>query len=157
MKDWKYVKMLVSHHYQKKVFTQFNSNLCCTLVGWLFRIYSILGHVGQFLAFLWPQNDWKWWFSTIIWKIIHAIQFKLYVYSYRVSIQNWFAFGTHWPYFGPLMAKKLLKLVASDCCMKKYSHNTIHTWFLECSQLNFGPLAAKQLVKLAENGLTTTC
>ena len=34
----------------EKVFTQPNSNLRCTLVGWVLRIDSLLGYVGQILA-----------------------------------------------------------------------------------------------------------
>ena len=34
----------------EKVFLQSNSNLVCTLIGWVFRIDSLLSHVGQILA-----------------------------------------------------------------------------------------------------------
>ena len=33
-----------------KVFMQYNSNLVCTFTVWVFRIDSLLGHVGQILA-----------------------------------------------------------------------------------------------------------
>ena len=65
----------------EKLFTQFNSKLMCTLIEWVFRTDSLLGHVGQILAFKYPKNYWKWWFSTIIWKNIHGIQFKHDVYT----------------------------------------------------------------------------
>ena len=103
----------------QKVFTQSNSNLWCTFVRWVFRIGLLLGHVGQILALWWPQNDWKWWFPTIIWRSIHAIQFQLCVYTYCVSVQNWFAFGPCWTHFGPLVDTKLPKLLVSGCYLKK--------------------------------------
>ena len=31
----------------EKLFTQSNSNLVCTLIGWLFRIDSLFSHIGQ--------------------------------------------------------------------------------------------------------------
>ena len=34
----------------EKVLTQFNSNLVCTLIEWVFRTDSLLGHVGPILA-----------------------------------------------------------------------------------------------------------
>ena len=69
----------------EKVFTQSNWNLVCTLFGWVFRIDSLLGHVGQILALWWSQKDWKWWFPPIIWKSIHTILFKLGVCTYLGS------------------------------------------------------------------------
>ena len=69
----------------EKVFTQSSSYLVCTLIGWVFRIDSLLGHVG------------------------------------------------------PLVAKKWLKMVGSDKCLKKYSRNPMQTWCVqllgECSEL----------------------
>ena len=59
-----------SEHYLKKVFMQSNSNFVCTLIEWVVRIDSNLGHVGQIMALLWSQNDWKWLFTTIMWKSI---------------------------------------------------------------------------------------
>ena len=44
------------------------------------------GQVDQILALKLPQNDWKWWFSTIVWKSTHIIQFKFGEYTY---FQNW--------------------------------------------------------------------
>ena len=90
----------------EKVFTQSNSNLMCTLIGWVFKINSLLGRVGQILVLQCPQNDCKWRFSVIIWKRFHTIQFKLRMCTYLVSFQNWFAFGTGLLNFGPLVATK---------------------------------------------------
>ena len=67
---------------QNCCFTQSNSNLVCTFIGWVFRNDSLLGHVGQILALWWPEHDRKWWCPTIIWKSIYKIQFKLGVYAY---------------------------------------------------------------------------
>ena len=120
----------------EKVFAQSNSNLVCTLIGWLFRISFLFGHVGQILGLWWPQNDWKWGFPTIIWKSIHTIQFKLS--EYWVTVQNWFAFWPCWQNFGPLVATKWPKMVVSDHYLKKYSHNPIQTWCVhllgDCSE-----------------------
>ena len=38
----------------------------------------------------------------------HAIQFKLGVYTYWVSVQNWIAFGPCWPNYDPLVATEWL-------------------------------------------------
>ena len=83
----------------EKVFTEYNSNLVCTLIGWVFRIDSLLGHVSQILALWWPQNDWIWWFPTVIWKSIHRIQFKLVVYT------CWATLAKHWPSSGHKMTE----------------------------------------------------
>ena len=97
------------------------------------------------LAQFWPwsgkkitDNGPKWWFLTIIWKSIHAIQLELAGYTYWVSVQKWFAFWSRWPDFGPILATKLLKMVISDHCLKKYSCDPIQTWcvhlFGECAE-----------------------
>ena len=57
----------------------------------------------------------KWWFPTIIWKSVHAIQFKLVVYTYYVSFQDWFALGPHWPNFCPLVVWRHDLWLASIC------------------------------------------
>ena len=49
-------------------------------------------------------------FPSIIWKSNHLINFKFSVCICWVSVQNWFSFGSHWPNFGPLVAKKLLEM-----------------------------------------------
>ena len=54
-----------------------------------------------------PENDWNWWFPTIIWKSIHSIQFILAVYTSLVSVQNWLAFQPHWPNFRPSSGHKM--------------------------------------------------
>ena len=43
-KDLTWVQMMVSDRYLKKVFVM------CALIGWVFRIDWLLGHVGQILA-----------------------------------------------------------------------------------------------------------
>ena len=142
------------------IVTEPYSNLVCTLIGRVFRIDLLFGHVGQILALYWPSNDWKWWFPTIIWKSIHAIQFKLGVYSYWVSVQNWFAVWPRWPNLGHLVATKWRKMVVSDHYLKKHSCNPIQTWCVyllgECSELmrfwqcwpDFGPLVATKVLKM---------
>ena len=78
----------------EKVFMQSYSNLVCTLIGWVFRIDSLLGHVGQILTLEWPQNDWKWWFltnilkSTIMWNNDYSIYFKHGVYTGKRGLQK---------------------------------------------------------------------
>ena len=140
----------------EKVFIQSNSNLACTLIVWVFRIDSLLGQAGQNLALWWPKNDWKWWFPTIIWKSIHAIQFKLGVYTYWLSVQNWIAFGPCWPNFGPTVVTKRLKLVVSviwktiQTIQFKLGVYTcwvsFHNWFdIGTCWPNFGHLVAKKI------------
>ena len=117
----------------EKVFTQSNSNMVCTHIGWVFKMDSLLGDIGQILALWWPKDDWKWRFATIIWKCIRAIQFKLGLYTYWVSVQNWLAFGPCWPNFGPLVATKWLKMEVLNHYLKKYSCNPIQTWSVHLS------------------------
>ena len=53
----KWPKMVQSGGFRplsEKVFTQSYSNLWCTLVMWVFRNDSLLCHVGQISALLWP-------------------------------------------------------------------------------------------------------
>ena len=72
-------------------------------------------------------------------KSFHVIQFKLSMYTHWESVQNWFAFWSRWPNFGPLVATELLKIVVSDQYLKRYSRNPIqakHVHSLgECSEL----------------------
>ena len=108
--DLKWVAMMVSDRYQKKYSHNPVHTWCVHLLGEcpeLIRFWAML-------ALWWPKNDWKWWGPTNVWKSIHAIRFKLGVYNYWVSVQNWFGFGPHWPNFGPLVATKWLKMVVSD-------------------------------------------
>ena len=111
----------------EKVFTQSNSNLVGTFIGWVFRIDLLYGHVVGISPIWWPQNDWKIWFPTIIWKTIYAIQFKISVYTYWVSVQKWFAFWSCWPDFGPVLVTKWLRMMVSDHYMKNHSRNPIQT------------------------------
>ena len=84
-----------------KVFKQSNSNLWCTLLGWVFITDLLLSHIGPILAFIRQKKTyWKWWFPTIIWHIIPTIQFKLLVYTSWVSVQDWFTFGHVGPILG---------------------------------------------------------
>ena len=144
--------------FRKKVFTQSNSNLWCTLVGLVFRIDSLLDHVGQILALWWPQNYRNWWFVTVIWKSVLAIQFKLGMYNYLVSVKKWFALGQRWPHFSPLVANKWLKMVVSDRYLKKYSCNPIQTWCVHSwvsvqNRFAFGPCWPHFDPKVATNSL----
>ena len=71
---------------------------------------------------------------TVIWKSIHTIQFKLGVYTYWVSVHNCFTFGSHWPNFGPLVAKKLMKLGENGCFWPPPAKlSTQPNWFLVCT------------------------
>ena len=67
------------------------------------------------------------------------IQLKFSVYTYWVSVQNWFAFGTRWPNCVPLVATTLLKMMVFDHHLKKCSHNPIQTWSVyllgKCSEM----------------------
>ena len=82
----------------EKVFMQSNSNLVCTLIGWVFIIHSLWATFAKFLALWWPQNDWKWWFPTITWKnheSINTIQFKLGECSELIHV--WATLAKFWP------------------------------------------------------------
>ena len=73
----KWLKMVVSDHYLKKYSHNPIQTWCVHLLGEC----SELIYFWPTLALKWPHNEWKWWFLTIIWKSIHAIRFKLGVYT----------------------------------------------------------------------------
>ena len=93
-------------------------------------------------------------------KSFHIIQFKLGVYTNRVSAHIWFAFWPGWPNFGPVVSTTWLKMVVSDHNLEKYSRNPIPTrvytyllsvqnWYAFWQRWrNFGPLVATKLLKL---------
>ena len=123
--DAKWLKMVVSYHYLKMCSWNPIQTWCVHLLNVCSKTNCFLGNVDQILSLQWPENDWTWWFLTIIWKSVHTIQFKFVVRIFWVSVQNQFAFVRHWPNFGPLLAHKWLRLVVSDHYVKKYSHYTI--------------------------------
>ena len=49
-------------------------------------------------------------FPTIIWKSNYLIYFRFHVCICLLSVQNLFIFGSQWPNFGPLVARKWLKM-----------------------------------------------
>ena len=124
----------------------------------MFRIDSLLAHLGQILALQWPQNDWKWWFSNIIWKSSHTIHRKLSAYTNWLTVQNWFAFGPCWPNFGLVGVTKWLKLVAparyicisisSDQATSGDVHPLIHCWKYVSRCLQYGLQGPDYLVIL---------
>ena len=59
---------------------------------------------------------------------MHAIQFKLGVFTYWVNPYNYIAFGPRWPNFGHPVATKLLNMLVSDHYLNKFSRNPIQTW-----------------------------
>ena len=70
--------------------------------------YSILGCVGPVLALIWPkiyEDHWNLWLPTIIQRNCCSIIFKLGMYTCLMNLQNWFAFGMHWPNFQYLLPK----------------------------------------------------
>ena len=107
------------------------------------------------------------WFPTIIWNINNSINFKFGVCICWESCQNWLALGRGWYNFGPLVAKKRLKmgqyggfrplseklyriqfkLVVYPCCV------SVQKWFtLGQYWPNFRPLGAKNYFKAGQNG-----
>ena len=83
----------------EKEFMQSSSDLVYTLVGWVLRNDLLSGHFGQILSLWWPKNDWKWWFLTIIWKSIHAIQFRLNENENLIQLKHTIAIATVMEYF----------------------------------------------------------
>ena len=132
------------------------SECCSELIRFWATLAKIWPYSGQKIT----ENGPKWWFPTIIWKSVHTIQFKLGVYTYWVTVHNWFAFWPCWPNFGPLVATKWLKIMVSDHYLKKYSCNPIQTRCAhlgECSELiRFLAMLAKFWPssghKITENG-----
>ena len=54
-------------------------------------------HLDQFRLSSGKKDNWKWWFPTIIWKIIDSIHVALSVYTHLVSLHIWFYSGSRWP------------------------------------------------------------
>ena len=131
---------MISDHYLKKYSHNPIHNLVYTC--WIsIQNWSGFGrhwpNFGPLVAKKMTQRGSKWWFPTVIWKGIHTIEFKLGVYTYWVSVQDWFAFGLRLPNFDSLAATKLLKMVISDHYLKRDLWNTIQIWcvhlFGKCS------------------------
>ena len=136
--------MVVSDHFLKKYSCNPNQT------WWVHSLSecSELIHFWATLAKLWPSSVHKMTEYGGFWplskKIFMQSKFKLGVYTYWMSIQNWLALGPCWPTFCPLVATKWLKMMVSDHYLKKYSRNPIQTWCVhllgECSEMvNFGP------------------
>ena len=49
-----------------------------------------------------------------------------------MSVRNCFPFGSRWPNFGPLVAKKLIKLGENSCFWPPVLLSTRPNWFLVC-------------------------
>ena len=124
--------MLVSDHYKKKYSHHPIQTCSVHLLGGCSELIRFWATFATF-----SQNDWKGWFPTLIWKSIHAIQFKLGVYTYLVSVQNWFVIGPCWRTF--VVATKWMKMMVFDQYQKNYSCNPIQNYFVhlwgECSEL----------------------
>ena len=111
----------VSDHYLESDHSiNFKFDLCIcwqSVQNWFTFGWSWL-NFGPLVTKKMTGNGSKWWFQTIIWKIIHTIQFKLLVCTCYVSVEKLFAFGWRWPNFGPLVATKLLKMVVPTMIWK---------------------------------------
>ena len=125
----------------KKVFMQSNSNLVCTLIGWVFRIDSryqkkylcnpiqtwcvhLLGECSELICFwamlakFWPSSGHKMNQICGFWLLSEKVftQYNSNLVSTLVWwVHNWFAFGPCWSNLGPLVAKKLMKLGENGC------------------------------------------
>ena len=135
----------------EKVFTQSNSNLLCRRTGWVFRIDSLLGHVGQTFDPLVA--------TKLLEKVVSNHYLRKYscnpiqtcMYTYWVSVQIWFTFGQLWPKFGPLLAKQWLKMMGfwplSEKVFMQSNSNLVsaQNWFA------FGPCWPTTGHKMTEN------
>ena len=121
------------------IICSWNPNLVCTLTEWVFKNDLLLGNIGQILSLQWPQNDWKGWFLTIIWKSIHTIQSKLVVRTSWLSVQKLLAFGPLYPNFGPQVTHNWLKMVVCEkLCGKvftQYNSKLVSTQMVWCKHL----------------------
>ena len=110
----------------EKVFTQSNSKLCCKLVRWFFRSYSLWAMLAQFWASRGQKHDLKWVKIVVsdhyLKKIFMQSNSNLVCTLNWVGVQNWFALGPRWPNFGPLVATKWLKMAISDHYLNKYHY-----------------------------------
>ena len=122
----------------------------------------LLGKCSEMICF-WPSSGHKitenGGFHHYL-KSIHATQFKLGVYIYWVSVQNWFAFCLRWPNFGPLVATKYWKWLFPTIIWKSilaiqfklgvytYWVNVQNTYALGPRWPNFGLLVATKWLKM---------
>ena len=103
-------------------------------------------------------------FRSLYWKVITQFILKLGVYTCKMSVQSWFAFGSRWTNFGPLVAKKNSKWlfpVVSDHYLEKNILSipfklgvytcwvSVQNWYVfgPCC-LNLGPLVAIKWLKM---------
>ena len=94
--NWERVQMVISDHYLKKYSHNPIQTCGVHLLGECSELISFWVMLAQFWPFRGQKtltSGSKWWFPTIIWTSIHTVQFKLGVYTYWVSVQNWFFFG----------------------------------------------------------------
>ena len=120
-------------YWHSTVFTQSNSNLVCTLIGWLFKSDSLLGHIGQILA----QKGLRLVVSDCyLKKCSHNIIQTWCLHLLGQCSQLICFWGTlRWPNFGPLVAKKFMKLGKNGhfrSSAVNYPLNPINSW---CSHL----------------------
>ena len=125
----KWLKVVVSDHFVKRIFTHFSSNLVCTLIGWVFRNDLLFGQcsghkITENCGF-WPLSE----------KVFMQSNSNLVC-----SLIGWvFRIDSLLDHFGPLVATKWLKIVVSDHYVKKYSRNPVETWCVhllgECSEI----------------------
>ena len=81
------------------------------------------------------------------------------MYTYWVSVQNWFTFGPCWPNSGPLVATKWMKMVFSNHYLKKYSRNPTQTWCVHSLAPKWLKLVVSDcyLEKYSHNTIQTWC
>ena len=104
-----------------------SSKFMCILIGWVFRNYSIWGHLGPISAHYWQKKVEN-----------NRILFKLGVYTYCGSVQKWLYYGPHMasggrkmaqiggfqPFSGMLIAQSISSMVC-----------TLHSWYFKNSRV----------------------
>ena len=110
-----------------KAITQLISNLVYAFNWWVFKMFSLLGHIGHF-GLYWPKNNWKW-----VKMVVSDHNLKKHshnpIQTCGVHLLGQCSEMIHpcWPNFGPLVATKWLKVVVFNHYLKKYSCNPIQT------------------------------
>ena len=135
-------------HYQKK----YSHNLIQTWGVHLLGECSELIRFWATLAKFWPSSGHKI-TEMVVFDHYHAIQSKLGVYTFWVSVQNWFAFWPLWPNFGPLVATKWLKMKSIHAIQFKLDVCTywvsVQNWFAFWPLWpNVGPQVATKWLKM---------
>ena len=125
---WKMAEIFGSRSLFERIFTQLAS--CVYLLYdysemvWLWSMLNQIRPSGG----LWITSN-GWWFPTIIWKT-NSIDFKISIYTYRVSLDYCVNVGSGWLNFGPFVIARWLQHRFGDSLAPLRIDNYLNKKFL---------------------------